>query len=192
MCKLKSGIILKNRVFVPEYDSHTKMLEELGIKDDYLNASKTFVRVELSPADDDAFSDIDTWVFEVDQDIVPDWYSEEDYKPQVIEAVKEWAKTHIHTGVDGLKIETGQNHYIKDCKNVDIGDNATVENICGNATVEKAAGFSIIATSQAVVWENISDLVLCENATLKDRFSKTLYQAGNWETVNVKDGGKIE
>lgn len=28
MCRLKSGIILKDRIFVPEYDSHTDMLEE--------------------------------------------------------------------------------------------------------------------------------------------------------------------
>ncbi len=104
MCKLKSGIILKNRVFVPEYDRHTEMLEELGIEDDYLNASKTFVRVELSPADGDVFSDIDTWKLTVDQDITPEWYDEDTYKQQVVEAVKEWAKDHIHIGVDGLKI----------------------------------------------------------------------------------------
>ena len=34
MCKLKSAIILKDRIFVPEYDSHSEMLEELGINDD--------------------------------------------------------------------------------------------------------------------------------------------------------------
>lgn len=33
MCKLKSGIILKDKVFVPYYDRHTKMLEELKISD---------------------------------------------------------------------------------------------------------------------------------------------------------------
>ena len=33
MCRLKSGIIFKDRIFVPEYDSHTEMLEELGIED---------------------------------------------------------------------------------------------------------------------------------------------------------------
>ena len=136
MCQLKSGIILKNRVFVPEYDSHTEMLEELGIKDDYLNASKTFIRVELSPTDGDVFSDIDTWKLSVDQDIMPEWYDEDIYKPQVVEAVKEWAKDHIHIGVDGLKIVTGRNHYIKDCKDVQICNNATVKYICGSATVE--------------------------------------------------------
>ena len=53
MCRLKSGIILKDRIFVPEYDSHTKMLEELGIEDNYFTASKTFVRFELLPKDND-------------------------------------------------------------------------------------------------------------------------------------------
>ena len=136
MCKLKSGIVLKNRVFVPEYDSHTEMLEELGIKDDYLNASKTFVRVELSPTDGDVFSDIDTWKLNVDQDIMPEWYDEDIYKPQVVKAVKEWAKDHIHIGVDNLKISTGRNHCIKDCKDVDICGSAMVKYIHGNATVE--------------------------------------------------------
>ena len=136
MCQLKSGIILKNRVFVPEYDSHTEMLEELGIKDDYLNASKTFVRVELSPTDGDVFSDIDTWKLKVDQDITPDWYDEDTYKPQIVEAVKEWAKNHLHIGVDNLNINTGINHYIKDCREVDIRGNATVKDIYDNATVE--------------------------------------------------------
>lgn len=42
MCKLKSAIILKNKIFMPDYDSHSAMLEELKIKDDYLGASKTF------------------------------------------------------------------------------------------------------------------------------------------------------
>ena len=104
MCQLKSGIILKNRVFVPEYDSHTEMLDELGIKDDYFNASKTFVRVELSPTGGDVFSDIDTWRLRVDQDITPEWYDEDTYKPQVVEAGKAWAKDHIHIGVDNLKV----------------------------------------------------------------------------------------
>ena len=29
MCKFKSGLILKDRVFIPDYDSHVDMLEEL-------------------------------------------------------------------------------------------------------------------------------------------------------------------
>ena len=31
MCQMKSGIILKDRVFIPDYDSHGKMLDELKV-----------------------------------------------------------------------------------------------------------------------------------------------------------------
>ena len=195
MCQLKSGIILKNRVFVPEYDSHTEMLEELGIKDDYLNASKTFVRVELSPANGDVFSDIDTWKLTVDQDIIPEWYDEDIYKPQVVEAVKEWAKDHIHIGVDGLKIVTGRNHYIKDCKDVQICNNATVKYICDSATVKYICDSATVETVKgtAVIigseygWNKKDTLVLTENATFKDCQSKTIYQSGNWKLVSVTE-----
>ena len=164
MCKVKSGIILKNRVFVPEYDSHTEMLEELDIKDDYLGASKTFVRVELSPTDGDVFSDIDTWEMKVDQDIIPKWYDENTYKPQVVKAVKEWAKDHIHIGIDNLKIGAGKNHYIKDCKGVNLYGNVTVENICGKATVRNICNNATVKyICDSVMVENIYGNVTVEN-----------------------------
>ena len=209
MCMLKSGIVLKNKIFVPEYDSHTRMLEELGIKDDYLNASKTFVRVELSPIDGNVFSDIDTWKLRVDQDITPEWYDEDTYKPQVVEAVKKWAKDHVHIDVDNLEISAGEGHYIKGCKNVVICDNATVKYICdnaavkyicdnatvehirGNATVEKAKGTSIIVGS-SYDWNKKETLILAENATFKDCQTKTIYQSGGSKLVGVENGNKIE
>ena len=181
MCQLKSGIILKNRVFVPEYDSHTEMLEELGIKDDYLNASKTFVRVELSPTDGDVFSDIDTWKLKVDQDITPDWYDEDTYKPQIVEAVKEWAKNHLHIGVDNLNINTGINHYIKDCREVDIRGNATVKDIYGNAIVKNICGNAIVD-------------YICGSATVKDVYGnatvKDIY--GNATVKDIYDNATVE
>ena len=181
MCQLKSGIILKNRVFVPEYDSHTQMLEELGIKDDYLNASKTFVRVELSPTGGDAFSDIDTWELSVDQDITPEWYDEDRYKPQVVEAVKEWAKEHIHIGVDDLKISTGRNHYIEDCKGVDICGSATVEYICGSATVEYIRGSATVKN----ICDSATVKYICGSATVK-------YICGSATVKNICDNATVK
>jgi len=163
MCMLKSGIVLKNKIFVPEYDSHTRMLEELGIKDDYLNASKTFVRVELSPIDGNVFSDIDTWKLRVDQDITPEWYDEDTYKPQVVEAVKKWAKDHVHIDVDNLEISAGEGHYIKGCKNVVICDNATVKYICDNATVKHICGNATVEH----IYGNATVKYICDNATVE-------------------------
>ena len=88
MCKLKSAIVLKDRIFLPDYDSHDKMLEELGIEDNYMNASKTFVRVELSPVDGDPFTDIETWRLKVDQDIVPDWFDAQVCTLDMVERVR--------------------------------------------------------------------------------------------------------
>ena len=175
MCKLKSGIILKDRIFVPDYDSHSKMLEELGIKDDYMGASKTFVRAELSPKDGDAFTPVDEWEFRVDQDIVPDWFSEEEYKPRMVESVKSCAAERIHVGKKGLRICTGAGHMIKDCDVSYIGGSASVSKICDSASV-----------STYVSWDK-REVKMSGFATIRDFFHKKIYQAGGFEFVPVKE-----
>ena len=163
MCKLKSAIILKDRIFMPDYDSHSKMLEELKITDDYFNASKVFVRAELVPKNEDVFSDIDGWKFCVDQDITPEWFDEKDCAERMRNTVKEWAKTHIFVGQNDLRISHGENIFIKDCKNVDIRGNAAVENICDNATV----------------------MYICDNATVKNIY-------GNAAVENIYDNATVK
>lgn len=162
---------------MPDYDSHSEMLEELKITDDYIHASKVFVRAELSPADGDVFSDIDSWEFSVDQDITPEWFDEKNCAERMRNTLKEWAKTHIFIGRDGLKISYGENIFVKDCKDVIIYGSAAVENICGNAT---------IISSPYTKWNNSAPLIISDNATFKDCYSKTIYQAGGWKLVEVK------
>ena len=242
MCKLKSAIILKDRIFMPNYDSHSKMLEELKITDDYFNASKVFVRAELVPENGDVFSEIDSWEFSVDQDITPGWFDEKDCAERMRKAVKEWANTHIFIGQNDLKISHGENIFIKDCKNVKICGNATVKYICGNATVDYISGKATVKyicgnatvenisgnakvkyihgkatvenisdsatveyiydkatvkyicgnatviSSQYAKWDNSASLIISDNATFKDCYSRTIYQAGGWEFVKVKRG----
>ncbi len=53
MRRMKSAVILKDRVFMPNYNSHTSMLEELGIDDTGRNAN--FVRAEIYPDSGDMF-----------------------------------------------------------------------------------------------------------------------------------------
>ena len=224
MCKLKSAIILKDRIFMPDYDSHSKMLEELGMTDDYFNASKVFVRAELSPENGDVFSDIDGWKFCVDQDITPEWFDQKDCAERMRNTVKEWAKTHIFVGQNDLKISHGEKIFIKDCKNVNICGNATVKrvcdnttvkniygdatveniygnatveyifgdatvkNICGSATVEKIYDNATVISSPFTMWNNSKLMNITGNATFKDCYSRTIYQAGGWNLVEVKKG----
>ena len=95
MCQLKSVLILKDRVFCPDYDSHDEMLRELGIKDTRENAERLFVRAEITPDDIAIYSPVSAWKYCVDQDIIPDWYVAEVDEARARKAVEEWANVHV-------------------------------------------------------------------------------------------------
>lgn len=116
MCNFKSGIILKNKVVLaPEgNESHSNLLESLGIEDNHINATKTFVRAELIPKNDDKMTDVKEWRYKADQDIVPDWYEKdpERYEKEFREAVEK----HMEDWKKKLKYICG--HYwtsVQDC-----------------------------------------------------------------------------
>lgn len=100
MCNFKSGIILKNKVVLaPEgNESHSDLLESLGIEDSHMNATKTFVRAELIPKNDDKMTGVKEWRYKVDQDIVPDWNEkdpkryEQDFRDAVEKYMEKWKK----------------------------------------------------------------------------------------------------
>ena len=140
MCKFKSAIILKDRVFIPDYDSHSDMLQELGIKDTEENACRLFVRAELIPKNDDCKSDVSTWEYIVDQDILPDWYEAGYDEKRMRDAVQDWAKNRIHIGIDDLVISSGEGHIILDCKVKKICGDAQIRSIQGNSGVDCIGG----------------------------------------------------
>ncbi len=91
--------ILKSKVVLtPERnESHSDLLESLGIEDNHMNATKTFIRAELIPKDGNKYSDINEWKYRVDQDIVPDWYEKDPdrYEQEFRDAVKEYMKEYM-------------------------------------------------------------------------------------------------
>lgn len=95
MCEFKSGIIFKNRVVLAPLgsESHSSLLDSLGVEDNEFNASKKFVRAELTPPKENIItSDISKWKYRVDQDIVPDWYSNDPkrFEEEFRESVKDF------------------------------------------------------------------------------------------------------
>ena len=205
MCKFKSAIILKDRVFVPDYDSHTEMLEELGIADTRANAERLFVRAELIPKNYDVFSDVSEWRFNVDQDITPDWFVAEYEKERMIEAVKAWAKNRIFIGCDDLVLRDGKSFYIKNCKNVSC-ENSTVTawgnstvTAWGNSTVTAWENSTVTAWGNSTVtarenstvtaWEN-STVTACENSTVTAWGNSTVTAWGN-STVTARENSTV-
>lgn len=100
MCEFKSGIIFKNRVVLAPLgnESHSNLLESLGVEDNEFNASKKFVRAELTPPQKNIItSDISKWEYKVDQDIVPDWYGNDPgkYEQEFRDAVNDFMKKNF-------------------------------------------------------------------------------------------------
>lgn len=100
MCEFKSGIIFKNRVVLAPLgdESHSNLLESLGVEDSEFNATKKFVRAELIPPQNYIItSDISNWRYIVDQDIVPEWYSNdpERYEEEFRESVKDFMEKNF-------------------------------------------------------------------------------------------------
>ena len=96
MGKFKSGIILKNKIeLAPQgNESYSDLLVSLGIDDTTFNASKVFIRAELTPPDGDIAVPIEKWNYNVD----PDWYDEDPtrYENEFRVAVDTWIKENLN------------------------------------------------------------------------------------------------
>ena len=167
MCQFKSALCLKDRVFVPDYDSHDRMLKELGIPDDFTNASKTFVRVELSPADGDKSSDPMGWRIKIDQDILPDWFDHNRDKARVKTAIADWCKVHV------LREGTHEVH-------------SGVWYAYGNATVKAYDNATVTAFDNATVilpraWQTNKPVELHDSSICINHKTHTIKSAITWK-----------
>ena len=173
MCNFKSGIILKNRcVIAQENDSHSNLLERLEIEDSQENAMRRFVRAELLPPNNEWWREPDeSWKFNVDQDILPDWFTEDSgkYEADFREAVKEWWKEHILVDKNIDELSSGY-YRLKRCevkkllKDVQVMcDSSTVQKMYGSSTVQKMYGSSTVQ-------------VMCDSSTVQEMYGSSTVQ----------------
>ena len=183
MCQLKSCLVLKDRVFCPDYNSHQHMLKELNIEDNYLHASKTFVRVELLPPDGvkSLIEPLDRWTLKVDQDITPEWWDAEADWQRVEEVVEIWRKKHVFT--EGEHIVRTEEVYAfgnaivraHDCAKIYAFSKATVI-AYGNTTVKACDSAAVNAFGNAKV----------------EAYDNAMVKAYDIATVEAYGGAKVE
>ena len=133
MCCFKSMLLLKDRVFIPCYDSHEDMIEACGL--DHGPMRENFVRVEITPPDDDLTVTLDEWSYCVDQDYLPDWYVEEVDKKRCFDALKTWAIKHILIGKSIEKLTAEDESVILINSTIKVLDGGTVREVLGGGTV---------------------------------------------------------
>ena len=179
MCQLKSCLVLKDRVYCPDYDSHQDMLDKLGIKDDYLGASKTFVRVELTPPDGvkSLMEPLDKWTLKVDQDVTPEWWDAEADRQRVEEAVEVWRREHVFA--EGEHCISAGIVYALGNATVTAYGNATVK-AYDKATVKAYVNATVKACDSATVTAHDSATVIAHDSATVDAYgSATVTAYGN-------------
>ena len=138
MCMFKSMLLLKDKVFCPNYDSHEDMINETGMEHGPMR--ENFVRVEITPPHDDLTVPIDKWEYKVDQDYLPEWYVEEVDKPRCFDALKAWAVKHILVGQDVPEVKQGEFVALVNCNTGIV--KGTVREVRGG-TVQKVWGGTV-------------------------------------------------
>ena len=170
MCRLKSCLVLKNRIFCPAYDSHQDMLKELGIEDNETNAMKTFVRVELIPPeatsnyfDDKYFTSLQAplseWKLVVDQDILPDWWEPAIYRPAIEQEIQKWLDKYVLINQEEKTIIGNgykDSYYLYNCKYISLIDTNSIMKNCSAIWCE--GGNSIIAIDSELSPGKILDI----------------------------------
>lgn len=164
MCQLKSGIALKDRIYVPDHDNYEQMLQELGLKDNYSGASE-FVSWELLPPYGDLRTPVEEWILDVDQNITPDWWDEDARKPEIVQAVEAWAKEHIIR--EGVREVRGGMYYA-----------------CGDSRVMAKDG------SEVTAWGN-SKVVAYDNSQVTARKNSQV-TARDYSYVIAMENSKVE
>ena len=207
MCQLKSCLVLKDRVYCPDYDRHQDMLDKLGIKDDYLGASKTFVRVELTPPGDrrSMMEPLDRWTLNVDQDVTPEWWDAEADRQRVEEAVEAWRREHVYTegehsvqtgivyALGGATVEALDSAKVKayGSATVEAFDGATVT-VCDSAKVKAYDSAKVKAYNSATVKAYDSATVEAFDSATVEAFDSATVTAYNSATVKAYDSATVE
>ena len=183
MCMFKSMLLLKDKVFCPNYDSHEDMINETGMEHGPMR--ENFVRVEITPPDDDLTVPIDKWKYKVDQDYLPEWYVEEVDKPRCFDALKAWAVKHILVGQDVPEVKQGEFVVLVNCNTGIV--KGTVQKVWDGGTVQEVWDGGTVQE----VWDGTVQKVW-GGTVQKVRGGGTVQEVWDGTVQEVWDGGTVQ
>jgi len=201
MCNPASFVLTKTNVYWSKNsDHHDTILEENNLRDTF-GSKIQILRVEITPPDGDIFSDPEGWVFQYDQDILPDWAEEKKDEARARKALEVWhARKIITSGVH--RLDDGGEFFV-DNATVNACDNATVNayargnatvNACDNATVNAWGNATVNARGNATVnayTRGNATVNACDNATVKAWDNASVNARGN-ATVKARGNATVK
>jgi hypothetical protein len=100
-----SAVFTEHAIFWSKIsDSHEDIIKEFGLNDKL--DEPQIVRVEFVPPNEDYRKPFSEWTLQIDQDKIPEWFSEK-YATEILrKEVKKWSKWHVFIDRDGKLEET--------------------------------------------------------------------------------------
>ena len=143
----KDGTVLwnnkKGELFID--DSHEKIIEEYKL-DANKDETKTYIRVEITPKDDDIYNHKKgNWEIEIDEDTTPDWYTRNipKYEKQLMGALTTCFKKCFLINKKNVTLTQGI-YFIKDSEITRIYGNTVIRRLQGSSTVQEMWGLSTV------------------------------------------------
>lgn len=144
MCQFASFVLTQDKAFWSgKSDSHTAIIEEHVLHEDGAHGPN-LLKVELVPVT--SLTDIRTWKYHVDQDIMPEWIRDDEEERTRKAAAERFA------GVDPAKLSAGGNLYLGGLTSLppDAKLTAGGDLYLGGLTKRKHAGIA----AAHVVWKS--------------------------------------
>jgi len=161
MCKCASFMATKGKIwFSNKSDSHEEIIKEFELHE---GAGRiNFVRLEVSPENDNLSLPLKDWIFKVDQKELPDWFDVVEYKKLARLELIEWAKVKLNFNVaEAFKpvhpfkvVRTKANTLSQERITELVKDWASVR-----ASVRASVGASVYDSVWDSVWASIGDSV---------------------------------
>jgi hypothetical protein len=195
MCNPASGIATETKIwFSNRTDSHSNILDEIGIKDD--KTPPNFIKFEIMPPKIRKFyAPLSEWLFFIDQNEFPDWYiGKEDLESRVRSQLPRWVKNRVvnNKDVDGInfrneeKERDGRHLFCGEDNGVELYDRTTVELFdnahgilfgCTQAFVRDKASCDLNDSSYGEFFDESSGkLFLCARAYAFESSKLNLYE----------------
>ena len=164
MCRPASFIITKKQVFwSKKSDSHEDIVEEFKLKEQDVRGNYTFVRVEITPPDEDYTLPFNKWIFATDQDVLPKWYDKKKAEKETRKHLKDWRKAKIIMPTESRILNNGD--YIFACY-------GTVESMCDSSTVESMYDSSTVED-------------MCDSSTVKVMYDSSTVEAAKDHSIII-------
>ena len=183
MCQPCSMIVTCDNVYWSRnHENHTKIIEEMNLKEIGLAGKVEIVRIEVTPPNDDFTKPLDQWVFKTDQtdDMLPNWYDAEKAEAAVREKLPAWLSAKIV--LPGQERENHNSGEIIACygKIHNVRDSATIQDVWDSATIHN-------------VWDSATIQDVRDSATIQDvRDFATIHNVWGSATIhNVRDSATI-